>query len=272
MTLQTIGSRVAERLGRESALVRLLRPVYEHVLDESGGFQRTVNGHETFFIDPRHRGLFPETYEPAVCDYLRANVKPGEVCLDVGAHVGIYALCLARWAAPNGRVFAFEPNPWTRGVLESNIRRNPEGERICVIPKAVADRPGQMTFYAAGIEGFSRLGEPNRERSEQHRSFEASITTIDEFCAEQGIQPDWIVMDVEGYEAAALQGGRHTILTCKSKIVVEMHPFLWRSAGTSEQEFAKLLEKLGLETMPLSGQADLWKENAQIAAVRKQLL
>ena len=268
MTLQLIGARVSRRIGRDSALVRLFRPAYERLLDRHGGFQRTLNGHETFFIDPRHRGLFPETYEAPVCEFLRARVKPGDVCLDIGAHVGIYALCLARWSAPNGRVFAFEPNSDTRAVLESNIRRNPEGERITVVPRGVSDRPGEATFYAAGIEGFSRLGEPNRERPEDHRSFQVPITTIDDFCAEQQIKPDWILIDIEGYEVAALRGARHTLTNSKVRLVVEMHPFLWASAGASREHFIGLLEELHLRPLALSGQKDLWAENGQVLLER----
>jgi len=264
MTLQQIGARISQRIGRNSAAVRFLRPAYERLLDRRGGFERTVNGHETFLIDPRHRGLFPETYEPAVCDFLRANVKPGHICFDIGAHVGIYALSLARWSAPNGRVFAFEPNPDTRAVLESNIRRNPEADRITVVSQAVSDRPGEMVFYAAGIEGFSRLGEPNRERPESHHSLDVAITTIDEFCAERQIKPDWILIDIEGYEVAALRGARRTILTAGSRIVVEMHPSLWQSASTSRDEFAGLLTEFGLEAQALSGQEDFWSTNGQI--------
>jgi len=267
MTLQQIGARLSQRIGRDSALVRLFRPAYEKLLDRGGGFQRTVNGRETFFIDPRHRGLFPETYEPTVCDFLREQVKAEDVCLDVGGHVGIYALCLARWSAPNGQVFAFEPNPDTRAVLESNARRNPEGQRITVIPKGVSDRPGEATFFAAGIEGFSRLGEPNRERPEEHRSFQVPITTIDDFCAEQKIKPNWILIDIEGYEVAALRGARETIRTARSRIVVEMHPFLWKSAGTSQEEFSDLLTSYGLGAVALSGQRDLWAENGQVLSV-----
>ncbi len=264
MALQQVASRLSQALGRDSSLVRLFRPAYETLLDRGGGFRRTVNGHETFLIDPRYRGLFPETYEPTVCDYLRANVKPGDICLDIGAHVGIYALCLARWSGANGRVFAFEPNPETRTVIESNIRRNPEGERITVVPKGVSDESGNARFFAAGIEGFSRLGEPNRERTEQHQSFSVPITTIDEFCGKHRIRPDWILIDIEGYEVAALRGARRTILSCGSRVVVEMHPFLWESARTSQTEFMRLLAEYRLSARALSGQADLWRENGQV--------
>jgi FkbM family methyltransferase len=269
LNFQQFSSRISQRLGRENPLVRALRPLYESALDLATwgrGFQRTVNGCETLSIDPRHRGLFPETYEPETYAYLRNMVKPGSVCLDIGAHVGIYALSLARWSGPNGRVFAFEPSPETRAVLESNVRRNGFGDRITVVPKGVSDAQAEATFFAADLAGFSRLGRPNPERPEPHTSFSVPLTTLDQFCAAQKIQPDWMLIDIEGYEVAAMRGGRRTIEAGRGRmgIVVEMHPFLWASAGTSRQQFAVLLDELGLAPKALSGQRDLWAENGQI--------
>jgi FkbM family methyltransferase len=262
--LQQLSSRISQHIGRDHALIRFCRPAYEHLLDHRGGFLRTINGRDSFLIDPHHRGLFPETYEPAVCNFLRANVRPGDVCLDIGAHVGIYALCLARWSSPRGRVFAFEPNPAARAVLESNLARNAEGKRVTVIPQGISDHAGDATFYAAGLEGFSRLGSPNRERREMHHSFTVPLTTIDDFCARRQLQPNWILIDIEGYEVAALRGAVRTLAHPKTRLIVEMHPFLWAYAGTSRTVFKRLLEELHLRPVALSGQKDVWSENGQV--------
>jgi FkbM family methyltransferase len=272
MNLQQIGARVAHRVGRNNALVRLLRPAYESLLDRRGGFRRTVNGAETFYIDPRHRGLFPESYEPATYEFLRQSIGKASICLDIGAHVGIYALSLARWVGDEGHVYAFEPSPATRGVLEGNIKRNSFEKRITVVPKGVSDHVTEATFFAADLAGFSRLGKPNPERPENHRSFTVPITTIDQFCAEQNVRPDWMLIDIEGYEVAALRGARATIASRNGGlgIVVEMHPFLWESAGTSVAEFRSLLGELGLRARGLSGQADIWAENGQVVVERMQ--
>jgi FkbM family methyltransferase len=249
--------------------------MYESALDLATGgrgFQRTVNGVETFYIDPRHRGLFPEIYEPRTYAFLRQSVASGSVCLDIGAHVGIYALSLARWAGEKGHVYAFEPSTGTRSVLESNLRRNGFEDRVTLIPKGVSDRITEETFFAVDLAGFSRLGEPNPERPENHRSFTVQITTIDQFCAEQNVKPDWMLIDIEGYEVAALRGARVTIASRnKLAIVVEMHPFLWQSAGTSAADFRGLLGELGLTARGLSGQTDIWVENGQVVLERIQV-
>ena len=255
--VQRLAALVSGAIGRDSGVIRRLRPIYEWMLDTSTsgrGFQRTVNQHETFFVHPRYRGLFPPTYEPAVADFLRARVKPGSVCFDVGAHVGVFALSLARWTGPSGRVVAFEPNPETRAVLWDHIRRNALESVVQVRSEAVSDQPGTATLHVAALEGTNRLGSPNPAAGKDHRAVTVPVTTLDAFCAEHGVRPDWLLLDIEGFEGHALRGAR-TILA-RAEVVVELHPALWESAGTSRAAFSALLAELGYSPVPLTGQRD----------------
>ena len=58
-------------------------------------------------IDPAARHLVPHEPEPALFQFLAGTIRPGDVVLDVGAFVGIYAVLAARWSGPAGRVIAF---------------------------------------------------------------------------------------------------------------------------------------------------------------------
>jgi len=51
------------------------------------------------------------------------------------------------------------------------------------------------------------------------------VATIDAFCGEAAIAPDWLVIDIEGYEVRALRGAVETLGRRWSRpgIVVEMH-------------------------------------------------
>src|SRR5512147_1317925 len=55
---------------------------------------------------------------------LLALIRPGDVVLDVGAHVGIFALAFARRVASHGRVVAFEPQPALFDLLKRNLADN----------------------------------------------------------------------------------------------------------------------------------------------------
>jgi len=258
--LARFASAVSGRVGRERAIIRFLRPVYDALLLVASGGRGiwwTVNGSERFRIDPFVRRFFPPEYDRPVHEYLRTHVEPGATLLNVGANLGIYALCLAQWTGPSGRVFAFEPSPRARGVLERHVAMNRLTDRVRVVGEAVSSERGEATFFAAGLEGYSRLGAPNPALPGS-RSIRVPVTTIDEFCARERIAPAWIVIDIEGYEVAALRGARATIGSSRGRIglVVELHPGVWQLSGTSRADLERLLAELDLEPVGLTGQHD----------------
>lgn len=110
--LEAIASGVSRLLGRESSLVRQLRPAYETLLSWSSGghgIPCSINGIELRCV-PRCRQYCPARfdYEPAVAVYLREIVKPDRICFDVGANVGYYVLQFAYWTRPSGRAISLD--------------------------------------------------------------------------------------------------------------------------------------------------------------------
>lgn len=83
----------------------------------------------------------PQLYDRRELAALLAALRPGDVFVDVGAHIGVYALLAARRVAPGGRVVAIEADPATHARLAANVKRNPglAIETACV---AVSDAHG----------------------------------------------------------------------------------------------------------------------------------
>src|SRR4051794_41410422 len=50
-------------------------------------------------------------------DLIAYAVRSGETAIDIGANYGLYSYHLSRAVAPNGRVYAFEPIPFTAGAF-----------------------------------------------------------------------------------------------------------------------------------------------------------
>lgn len=258
--LESAAFRTANFLGRKSWLTRRMRSLYEHALDWSSGGQGipwSIN-ETTCRVSPYYRHQMAREYDQEVIPYLRSKVKPGDICFDVGANVGVYVLQLAHWSQPNGRVVAFEPNPEAYGILEKHIRINGIGERVDLVHAAVGSAPGQATLYTAGTDGQSRLGAPNGAIHEQAIPIVVPIVTLDDFTSAQGILPNWMLIDIEGFEIEALRGARSLITSQKGtlEIFVEMHPNVWATANTTRESAQDTLNDLGLVPIPLSGQND----------------
>ena len=210
--LQTTAKRISGFFGRESWMVRSARPAYESMLDlvyRRNGMPWVINGAD-YRIDPHQRHRLGELYDSTVADFLRSRVRSGQTCFDIGANVGVYVLQFANWLR-SGRVVAFEPNPGARKVLEYHLRINGISDRVAVVPSAVGKTSGSATRYAAGADGMSRLNAPNTAIADKVSALDVSIVSIDDYISQSGITPDILMIDVEGFEIAAIAGAKRLI-------------------------------------------------------------
>lgn len=257
--LQRTARQVADAVGRESALVKHARPLYERTLAAVAGGRGmtwTING-EPFRISPQHRHRIGRVYDPEVAAWLSGHVRPGAVCLDVGANIGVYALQFARWTGAAGRVVAFEPNPVSARALREHVAMNGFTPVVRVVEAAVSNTAGTQVLHMHDADGMSRLGAPNPEIAALTRAASVQVVTLDAFCRDEGLRPDWILVDVEGFEFSVLAGARETITAGRAPaLVVEMHPDAWAVAGWTRASGEALLRELGLEIRSLTGAVD----------------
>lgn len=69
--------------------------------------------------------FYPQLYDRRELAALRGFLRPGDTFLDLGAHIGMYALCAAARVGPTGRVLAVEADPVNYARLCANLARNP---------------------------------------------------------------------------------------------------------------------------------------------------
>ncbi len=136
-------------------------------------------------------------------------VRPGDLCFDLGAHVGNR---VRSWRKLGARVVAVEPQPALVGVLRLLYGQDPE---VHVVAAAVAEREGVVPLYlnlanptiSTSSEAFIEraVAAPSFRGEAWRRRITVPATTIDALIHAHGI-PRFIKIDVEGYEAAALRG------------------------------------------------------------------
>lgn len=152
--------------------------------------------------------------------WLRQATDGAGVFADVGAHVGIYSLALARHNS-NLRVYAFEPSRAIVERIRQHLRLNPNvASRIAVEELAISDRDGDIGFEEAGSinSGVGHVapipgGRPvSRVRAVTLASYFAGLTP-----------PDVVKIDVEGHERAVLSG-MDGLSRLPRAILVELHP------------------------------------------------
>lgn len=220
----------------------------------------------TVRIDPRVRHLVPHDSESPLFRFIQERVGPGEVVLDVGSFLGVYAVLEALRAGPAGRVIAFEPTSWSASVARRHIAFN--GERtapITLIEAAVGESASRTTLYeyeqpyvnslAAAVDV---IGQPTMRS--------VDVVTIDAVCDRLNVAPTFFRMDVQGAEFHALRGARNTIRRAGRRltIVAEMHPQCWPSFGIDPGAAHDTIAALGLLAEPLVPGEDLFARDGHI--------
>lgn len=181
--------------------------------------------------------------EARVTEYIQSIVTPGMVVLDVGAHVGYYSLMLADLAGPTGRLFAFEPEPANRDILEKNVALN-NFTNTTIVGKAVGASGGMLRLHLApeNTGGHTVYPAPGH-----NRTIEVAVVTIDEYLQSVSAdRVDFIKMDIEGYEHRALQGMERTLARAtRQRIVMEYSPLMLRRAGSFPSAPLEFVQRLG---------------------------
>lgn len=148
--------------------------------------------------------------------------KPESVLLDIGANCG-QTLLLAKAIHPAIRYFGVEPNPTAAGYVQSLIAAN-ELTGATVIAAALSNHDGVADLFAKGSADPSATLIPNFRGSETGPWRRATLTVRgDSLVSWLAIDRlDLVKIDVEGAEAAVLEGLSASIQRFRPAIVCEI--------------------------------------------------
>lgn len=209
-----------------------------------------IHGHRMYprCIPPDMLG---DRYEESTTRLFEQLVKAGMVVIDAGAHVGYFTLIAARQVGPTGKVYAFEPEPETYGLLLKNIELN--GYRnVVAVQNAVSSKKGSARLFKGILDsGTHSLYNQGEMRG---ASTVLKTTSLDEFIEEQGWpQVGLIKLDIEGSEWDALDGVKRLLNRNRHvKLIVEFAPSMLQAAGIEPQQFLSKLSALNLEVHVIS--------------------
>jgi FkbM family methyltransferase len=182
------------------------------------------------------------TFEPSALSYAKRASHGGQAVMDVGANLGFYSVELAN-VVHGGRLIAVEAIPEHAASVRRNAALNGFGH-IEVVQAAVGAQAG----------GFVRLELPKNGNSGMYSvasnshdgGIEAPLTTIDDIVKQCRLDSlDFIKMDIEGSELAALQGAEDTLRRFNPTILVELNEPALSRFGASTSQVKSFLDQLG---------------------------
>ena len=181
--------------------------------------------------------------------FIQSNIRNGQIVFDIGAHKAGYLYFILKQVGASGKIFAFEPQSilyqyikklktllnWENLTIEHLALSDSKGTVMLNIPKR---KSGQNTSPSATIV-----------EQKKHSDFAfteiVSTETLDSYCLQHNIEPDFLKIDVEGNELRIFQGGVNTLKKYKPKILVEIEA---RHVGEETvMETFNFMESLGYE-------------------------
>jgi FkbM family methyltransferase len=219
--------------------------------------------------------LLTGAYEGEVVRILSRVAKPGMTALDIGAHVGYYTRLLSKLVGNAGRVIAFEPHPRTVTKLRHNVRRL---KNITVEQVAVTDEERHDVLYDSflnsgsaslrydanhydgmrDLRAWRRLA-PGVIEDPPKVSYAVKTVSLDSYLSRRNIgRVDFIKMDIEGAEAAAVRGMERTVRRSGPlRMILEFNPSALKTFGAVPLELWSTLRRLGFEVTAINGHQGL---------------
>jgi FkbM family methyltransferase len=186
------------------------------------------------------------SYDSALHAFIERHVKPGSVCMDVGANLGEVTLHLATRVGREGKVYAFEPVAGVHARLRRHVERNGAGDVVETLRIALSDRTGTGTIR--------HVGSLVTVHADLTGAQEVELVTLDDFVERNGIRRlDFMKIDIQGAEPLLLEGGRKTFASLSPDLLIEVAPRELRSAGRDSRDLCVMLEDLGYRLYRLNG-------------------
>ncbi len=153
--------------------------------------------------------------------FVRDLISKGTTIIDIGANLGYYTRIFSKATGPEGFVWAVEPVPLYREILESNVRNLPN---VIIVPYALGDSESEQFMGIPGKEqyrhGLTRIldNEPddNLKIRVNVRTPESLFSRIEKV--------DYIKCDIEGYENKVIPGFRAIFERDKPVVQIELDP------------------------------------------------
>ena len=192
-------------------------------------------------------------------DLLPYAVKSGETVLDIGANFGMYTYPLAQLVGKEGKVYAFEPIPFTYQTLEKVVKRL-SIDSVVLRKEAVSTEKGELSFtipiatsgqLMAGQAHFGTRDDDHSGKETQVRWNKTTTITCPTISLDEELQGiknlSFIKIDIEGGEFFAFEGGKKTINHFLPTVLIEINPWFLDGFDLQLADLLDPFEKLEYE-------------------------
>jgi len=167
-----------------------------------------VRGIQTQFLLEQYRCPLPSN---------TIEVADGDVVIDAGGCYGDTALYFAFKAGPQGRVYSFEFLPENLTIFNRNLELNNDYARRIHLVKQPVWSSSNEALFVVGRGPSTQVVQQTKDRA----AVKVRTLSIDDLVEREKLDHlDFIKMDIEGSELAALMGAEQSIRRFRPKLAI----------------------------------------------------
>lgn len=187
-------------------------------------------------------------YEPEI-DLVDIGLRSGETALDIGANYGLYAYHMSRAVGRSGKVYSFEPVPFTFDSLRIVSKLLGFAHNVVLVGKGCSNENTTIKFAvpvqssgasAAGLSFIAgrnddRAGKEEQVRWAATKEIEAEVVRLDDFLPEIDDLP-FVKIDIEGAEFSCFQGAEKLFSHHLPTTICEINPWYLEGFGVTPEQ------------------------------------
>lgn len=216
---------------------------------ESGVLTRVL-GELMMYVEPDDISVAPHLvldgfWEMWLTLLIARHVKPGMVCVDVGANYGYYTLLLSELTEGKSEIFALEPLPRVCRLLERNVRLNGSNAQVLQVAAGWGESRKHLHWSACDLGGATMAVDRIPDSDDYVRTM-VSVDSLDSLIVKPSV--DFIKIDAEGSELAIWRGMRRLAFADNLTIMMEFDPVLIAGVegySAAPEVLLKLIEEDG---------------------------
>ncbi|WP_462252908.1 FkbM family methyltransferase [Ferruginibacter sp.] len=212
------------------------------------------NGYKYFQYIGKKKDIKNRLIDEIEMEFLPSILKPADESLDIGANYAYYTERLSK-LSPLGKVYAFEPIPFTYDVA-SMIVKDLKLTNVLLYKKGVGERTETMRFSVPKLDfgsisaGQAHMKGRNNDMvkgseyyvSEKTEEFDCEVIDIDSFLSGSLTNLSFVKIDIEGAELFALKGMKNTLRKFKPVILIEIVPLFLKSFNIAISDFQNYIK------------------------------
>jgi FkbM family methyltransferase len=214
---------------------------------------------------------------------LKEFIKPGDIVFDLGSNFAYYTERMSRMVGETGKVYAFEPIPFTYAVFAMIIKKL-KLKNVISYKKGVSNKNEVVQFrvpktnigtFNTGMAHISNRNNnldtaDNEYDYTKEETFDCEIVALDDFFNSNMPGLSFIKIDIEGAELFALQGAKNLLAKYNPAILIEINPVFLEGFKLTQENVVSFINENGYEIFHLANNSSklniaetrpLWKDN-----------